>query len=83
MHHLQDQQNAVFPSDYYPLYYLHLRIEYFFELLGKDLIASFNEAQVKGELSISQRRGVINSKRGWLIIRFIQLETDHTIKCRL
>ena len=33
--------------------------EYFFELLGKDLIASFNEAQVKGELSISQRRGVI------------------------
>ena len=33
--------------------------EYFIELLGKDLIASFNEAQVKGELSISQRRGVI------------------------
>ena len=32
---------------------------YFFELLGNDLIASFNEAQVKGELSISQRRGVI------------------------
>ena len=33
--------------------------KYFFELLGNDLIASFNEAQVKGELSISQRRGVI------------------------
>ena len=33
--------------------------KYFFELLGNDLIASSNEAQVKGELSISQRRGVI------------------------
>ena len=33
--------------------------KYFFELLGNDLIASFNEAQVKGELSISQGRGVI------------------------
>jgi len=33
--------------------------KYFFELVGNDLIASFNEAQVKGELSISQRRGVI------------------------
>ena len=33
--------------------------KYFFELLGNDLIASFNEAQLKGELSISQRRGVI------------------------
>ena len=30
--------------------------KYFFELLGNDLTASFNEAQVKGELSISQRR---------------------------
>ena len=33
--------------------------KYFFELLGNDLIASFDEAQVKGELSISLRRGVI------------------------
>ena len=33
--------------------------KYFFELLGNDLIASFNEAQVKGELSIAQWRGVI------------------------
>ena len=33
---------------------------YFFaELLGNDLIASFNEAHEKGELSISQRRGLI------------------------
>ena len=32
---------------------------YFFELLGNDLIASFNEAHDKGELSISQRRGII------------------------
>ena len=37
---------------------LQLNSEYFFELLGNDLIASFNEAQIKGELSISQRRGV-------------------------
>ena len=33
--------------------------KHFFELVGNDLIASFNEAHVKGELSISQRRGVI------------------------
>ena len=32
---------------------------YFFELLGNYLIASFNEAHEKGELSISQRRGII------------------------
>ena len=32
---------------------------YFFELLGNDLIARFNEAHDKGELSISQRRGLI------------------------
>ena len=32
---------------------------YFFDLLGNDLIASFNEAHEKGELSISQRRGLI------------------------
>ena len=32
---------------------------HFFELLGNDLIASFNEAHEKGELSISQRRGII------------------------
>ena len=30
-----------------------------FEFLGNDLIASFNEAQEKGELSISQQRGLI------------------------
>ena len=34
---------------------------YFFELLGNDLIACFNEAHEKGELSISQRRGIITS----------------------
>ena len=32
---------------------------YFLELLGNDLIASFNEAHEKGELSTSQRRGII------------------------
>ena len=32
---------------------------YLLELLGNDLIASFNEAHEKGELSISQRRGII------------------------
>ena len=32
---------------------------YFFYLLGNDLIASFNEAHEKGELPISQRRGII------------------------
>ena len=31
--------------------------KYFFELLGNDLTASFNEAQVRGELSISAKRG--------------------------
>ena len=31
----------------------------FFELLGDDLIASFNEAHKANELSISQRRGII------------------------
>ena len=31
----------------------------FFELIGNDLLASFNEAHMKGELSISQRRGII------------------------
>ena len=31
----------------------------FFDLLGNDLLASFNEAHAKGQLSISQRRGII------------------------
>ena len=33
--------------------------KYFFDLLGNDLLASFNEAHAKGELSISQRSGII------------------------
>ena len=33
--------------------------KYFFELIGNDLLASFNEAHMKGELGISQRRGII------------------------
>ena len=33
--------------------------KFFFELLGDDLIASFNEAHKANELSISQRRGII------------------------
>ena len=33
--------------------------KYFFDLLGNDLLAGFNEAHAKGELSISQRRGII------------------------
>ena len=33
---------------------------YFFDLLGNDLIASFDGANEKGELSISQRRGIMN-----------------------
>ena len=33
--------------------------KFFFELLGHDLIASFNEAYEANELTISQRRGVI------------------------
>ena len=32
---------------------------YFLELLGNDLITSFNDPHEKGELSISQRRGII------------------------
>ena len=31
-----------------------------FDLLGQDLVNCFNEAYVKGEMSISQRRGVIS-----------------------
>ena len=40
---------------------------YFVDLLGNDLIASFNETQEKGELSISQRRGIITliPKEDW------------------
>lgn len=33
--------------------------KFFFDLLGNDLIASFNEAHVINELTVSQRRGVI------------------------
>jgi len=33
--------------------------KYFFEQIGNDLLASFNEAHMKGELGISQRRGII------------------------
>ena len=33
---------------------------YFFDLLGNHLIASFDGANEKGELSISQRRGIMN-----------------------
>ena len=32
---------------------------YFFDLLGQDLVNSFNYAYKKGEMSVSQRRGVI------------------------
>ena len=32
----------------------------FFDLLGQDLVNCFNEAYVKGEMSISQQRGVIS-----------------------
>ena len=32
----------------------------FFDLPGQDLVNCFNEAYVKGEMSISQRRGVIS-----------------------
>ena len=32
----------------------------FFDLLGQDLVNCFNEAYVKGEMSFSQRRGVIS-----------------------
>ena len=31
----------------------------FFDLLGNDLIASFNEAHVVNKLTISQRRGLL------------------------
>ena len=33
--------------------------KYFFDLLGNDFLASLNVAHAKGELSISQRRGII------------------------
>ena len=33
--------------------------KFFFDIVGNGLIASFNEANVIGELSISQRRGII------------------------
>ena len=34
-------------------------INFFYDLLGKDLLASFNEAYETNELTISQRRGII------------------------
>ena len=33
--------------------------KYFFEVIGNNLLASLNEAHMKGELCISQRRGII------------------------
>jgi len=53
---------------------------YFSELLGNDLIASFNEAYEKGELSISQRRGIITLilKEDRSLQDLSKLETDYT-----
>ena len=54
----------------------------FFELLGNDLIASVNEAHEKGELSISQRRGLITSPiEDGVTSRSFKLETNNTAKC--
>ena len=39
-------------------------IYFFSELLGEDLVASFNKAHGKGELSISQCRGIIAKDEG-------------------
>ena len=33
--------------------------KFFFDMLGNDLVASFNEAHAINELTVSQRRGVI------------------------
>ena len=45
--------------------------KYFFDLLGNDLLASFIEAHAKGELSISQQRGIIilTPFWGWFALR--------------
>jgi len=54
---------------------------FFFDLLGHDLVASFNAAYDANELTISQRRGVSyysNSQRRWLATGTIKLETGST-----
>ena len=46
----------------------------FFELLGNDLIASFNEAHEKGD-------NYLSTERRWVTSRSFKLETDYTTKC--
>ena len=50
--------------------------KYFFELIGNDLLASFNEAHMKGELCISQRK-TQNAKRFESILPLL-IHSDQT-----
>ena len=54
--------------------------QFFSELLGHHLIASFNEAYEANELTISQRRGVITlTPKEDGFVRFIKLATNITL----
>ena len=57
----------------------------FFELVSRDLVNSFNAAYKDGELSISQRRGVITlvPKEELRLIGSLKLATNHSYKFRL
>ena len=55
----------------------------FFDLIGNDLVESLNAAYENGQLSISQRRDVINpnTKRRIIATRAKELETNNSLEC--
>ena len=55
----------------------------FFDLIGNDLVESLNAAYENGQLSISQRRGIITliPKGESAAIRTKKLETNNYLKC--
>jgi len=57
----------------------------FFDILEEDLVECLNAAQETGQLSISQRRGVITliPKEEESLLTLKKLETDYTSQCRL
>ena len=56
----------------------------FFDLVSHELVNSFNTAYKEGELSISQRRGVITRAQGRLwLVGSLKLATNYSFKFRL
>ena len=55
----------------------------FFDLIGEDLVNSLNSACQNGELSISQRRGVISliPKERLFFTKTRKLETNNSAEC--